>query len=357
MNTAINSANSAASSAYSATASANSATTGAEIATGLCTTATAAAITATIAAGLRIGPPGLPGVPGPAGANGHDGNRGPQGDRGDQGPQGDSYFTQVGNNIQYSNGSVVVNNSINGSAIQLSSQGIVTNPSSLTNGVYTVINGIKSFLTAFQFAVNYINPVTSAITNLATFGVNTFLQNPAGFLSFRAFDSTSVNYDSLMFETGVGTTQDGKGALTFNTGKTTFNCPIKSQYYNDNTNANNNNAPQTKIGDDATNIKIQYQNTNPVQAGVISLTSASSCILNSPNLVLGSSNTNIKIDYVNGCITLNAPNEIFLNSPTVWYTGNFSPYRFYINRNLMNNFDQANDQVWFNNPFYIPNNP
>jgi hypothetical protein len=308
------------------------------------------------------GPPGAAGAGGAKGDTGPAGPRGDRGDRGDKGDQGDAYFTQNGQTISYS-GTVSVNSPIfQDQTTQISGGSIVcgsttsnyktqVSNSSLsinyTNPLTNQQTSLSSIATDsvnnrayFAFKSSYSNaPLYDSRIYDDSYGSNTNqngqgkvnidakvvnLNAPTqvnslkvftntqslGYIGFKGPTSNAPNYDSRIYEnSGTSQNADGKGTLTVDALNVNFsNSNIQSKFYNDYVYhlPPSYDLPVTMIGNGTESICISYQNTYPVQAGMINITSSSSISINAPRI------------YLNGTVLVNGQSGSgkFIDIPT-----------------------------------------
>ena len=234
--------------------------------------------------------------------------------------------------------------------MSIAPEAIVTSPSANTGGFVTLFNQIYSFIQSFQINVSYKNPLTSALSTMISMGCLYSATNPFGLLIFRVLSSKSPNFDSRIYE-GSSTTSvnDAQGQLTIDSGKTLFNCPIQSTYYNDCYTVN---PPSTLVGNSTEFLKLNYQNINPLQQGTSVIQASTKISMNAPSISLGNTGNTIQLSYENGSITLTSSNYIKLSAPQIYLNGDVQnsinndtndPYHFFEAPPI--------NQVWFN-PFY-----
>ena len=164
----------------------------------------------------------------------------------------------------------------------------------------TILNGISALVKYIVISVGYLNPITGVYSLLSGIGADlNNPMNPFGYLYLRNFYSTSKfflylrNYDSRIYEAGLGGATNGQGKLVLDAKNIETTGTFKSKYYNDDIAVYN---TETMIGNTSEHIKIRYQSLAPSQGAHILIKSAYAITLEAKYINLnGIMNRNITV--------------------------------------------------------------
>jgi len=281
-----------------------------------------------VATGAMVIAQGTPGATGPRGEKGDTGDKGntgdtgekgDKGDTGDTGEKGDSYFTNILNDIKYSLGKIFVANDLTGQQTTIANNYVSVSPPS-ASGLVTIFNGINALIKHTIISVGYLNPITDVYKLLSGIGVETSSINPFGFLYFRCLNSSSIDYDSRIYESGSGNVLNGQGTMVLDSKNVETTGFFKSKYYNDNSSTF---APETMIGNNTEYIKFRYENMFPLQGGHIILKSNYAITLEAPYInINGTLNRNMTApEGIEDFFTNNADENFEITNPfnQMWF--------------------------------------